>query len=170
MANSEAIAWYVEESRRLLEVQQLRAESLQTRAGQIAGFGALLLALIGGNAATILHEAQGGSKAVIAALLVCSAFFLAVSVAVAVIGVGRSQSYASVAADEIDRYLSDPFLNAPELWRVHVRSLRTLKRATEDAQERAHDALKSITVSLYAFLAGLAFAVSAVVILTVELI
>jgi uncharacterized membrane protein YhaH (DUF805 family) len=38
------------------------------------------------------------------------------------------------------------------------------------AQKRAHDALKSITVSLYAFLVGLAFAVSTVVILTVELI
>jgi hypothetical protein len=45
MPNSEAIAWYVEESQRLLEVQQRRAESLPTRAGQIAGFGAVLLAI-----------------------------------------------------------------------------------------------------------------------------
>jgi hypothetical protein len=170
VANSEAIAWYVEEGQRLLKEQQRRAESLQTRAGQIAGFGAVLLALTGGNAAAILHEARGGGKAVIAVMLICSALCLAISVAVAVIGVGRSQSYAAVSADEIGRYLSGPFLDAPELWRVHVRSLRTLKTATEDAQKRAHDALKSITVSLYAFLVGLAFAVSTVVILTVELI
>jgi protein subunit release factor B len=62
MPNSEAIAWYVEESQRLLEEQQRRAESLQTRAGQIAGFGAVLLALIGRNAATILHELHGVAR------------------------------------------------------------------------------------------------------------
>ena len=106
MANSEAIAWYVEESQRLLEDRQRRAESLQTRAGV---------------------------RTVIAA-----------------------------------SYLTDPFLDAPDLWRVHVRSLRSLKKATDDAQERGNDALKSITVSLYAFLAGLAFAVVAVALLTVE--
>jgi hypothetical protein len=38
MPDSEAIAWYVEERQRLLEDQQRRVESLQTRAAQIAGF------------------------------------------------------------------------------------------------------------------------------------
>ncbi len=36
MPNSEAIAWYAEEGRRLLEEQQRRAESLRTRGDQIA--------------------------------------------------------------------------------------------------------------------------------------
>lgn len=66
--------------------------------------------------------------------------------------------------------MTDSFLEAPELWRVQVRSLRTVNDAIEDAQKRRNDALKSITVSLYAFLAGLASAVLAVVVLTVELI
>ena len=43
--NPEAIAWYVEEAQRLLEDQQRRAESLRTRGGQIAGFGAAVLAV-----------------------------------------------------------------------------------------------------------------------------
>lgn len=48
--NPEAIAWYVEEAQRLLEDQQRWVESLRTRGGQIAGFGAAVLALIGSNA------------------------------------------------------------------------------------------------------------------------
>jgi preprotein translocase subunit SecG len=170
MANSEAIAWYVEEAQRLLEEQQRRAESLQTRAGQIAGFGAVLLALIGGNAAPILHDAHGGPKVVIAVTLIFAALFLAVSVGVAVRGVSPQGSRSSISADEIANYLTEPFLDAPELWRVQVRALRALEAAAEFAQKRADDALKSITVSLYAFLVGLGFAVVSVGVLIVELI
>jgi hypothetical protein len=170
MANSEAIAWYVEESQRLLEEQQRRAESCEGRAGQIAGFGAVLLALIGGNSAAILHECHGVGRICVAAMLIGSAVCLAVSVAVAVVGASRSQSYAAVSSEEIAKYLTDPFLDAPDLWRVHVRSIRVMGEATEDAQKRADSALKSITVSLYAFLVGLAFAVGVIAILTAELI
>lgn len=52
--NPDAIAWYVEEAQRLLEDQQRRAESLKTRGGQVSGFGAAVLALVGGNATAIL--------------------------------------------------------------------------------------------------------------------
>jgi hypothetical protein len=170
MANSEAIAWYVEEGRRLLEEQQRRAESCQARAGQIAGFGAVLLALIGGNSAAVLHETHGIGRACVAAMLIGAALCLAGSVAVAVVGASKSQSYAAVSAEEIAMYLTDPFLDAPDLWRVQVRSIRVLRKATEDAQKRADSALKSITISLYSFLGGLAFAVGVIAVLTVELI
>jgi predicted PurR-regulated permease PerM len=170
VANSEAIAWYVEESQRLLEDQQRRAESLRTRGGQIAGFGALFLALIGGNAARILHEAHGGARTMIAVALILAAICLAVSVAVAVVGVSRQGQSATVSADEIANYLTEPFLDAPDLWRIQIRSLRTLERATEFAQKGGDDALKSITVSAYSFLTGLGFAVVSVGILIMELI
>jgi predicted PurR-regulated permease PerM len=170
VANREAIAWYVEEAQRLLEEQQRRVESLSTRGGQIAGFGALFLALIGGNAAAILRAAHGGAGTVIAATLVAAALCLVLSVAMAVIGVNKQGQQTAVAADEVARYLTDPFLDAPELWRVQVRTLRTLERAIDSAQEKGDDALKSITVSLYALLSGLAFAVVSVGVLIGELI
>jgi predicted PurR-regulated permease PerM len=170
VANTEAIAWYVEEAQRLLEEQQRRAESLSTRGGQIAGFGALFLALIGGNAARILHQAHGSVSTVIAVALVAAALCLVVSVATAVIGVNRQGQQTSVSADEIAIYLTDQFLDAPELWRVQVRSLRTLEKATEFAQKNGDDALKSITISLYALLTGLGLAVVTVGILIGELI
>lgn len=137
----------MEESQCLLEDQQRRAESLQTRAGQIAGFGAVLLTLIGGNVATILRESHGVGRTEVAAMLIGAALCLAVSVAVAAMSVSRSQSYAAISADEIANYLTNPFLDAPELWRVHVRSIRALREAVEDAQKRENAALKSITFS-----------------------
>jgi uncharacterized protein with GYD domain len=169
MPNSEAIAWYVEEAQRLLEEQQRRAESLQTRAGQIAGFAALLLVFIGGNATTIIREAHN-DRTEVAAMLIAAALCLAVSVAVAITGASRSQSFTAISAHEIATYLTEPFLDAPKLWRVHIRSLRGLLKATEDAQRRADSAVKSITVSLYSLLAGLVFAVGSIAFLTVELI
>jgi hypothetical protein len=170
VANSEAIAWYVEEAQRLLEEQQRRVESLSTRGGQIAGFGALFLALIGGNAAEILHETHGPARTVIAVALVVAALCLVVSVAAAVVGVNRRGRGPSVSADEIAVYLTKQFLDEFELWQVQVRSLRTLRRATEVAQENGDDALKSITVSLYAFLCGLGLAIVSVGVLIGELI
>jgi hypothetical protein len=170
MANSEAIAWYVEESQRLLEEQQRRAESLRTRGGQIAGFGALFLALIGGNAARILSDSHGAGRLAVAVMLIAAALCLAVSIAVAVFGVNRPRSYVTISSDEIANYLTEPFLDVPELWRVHVRSLRTLEEATENAQKGGNDALKWITVSLYAFVGGLVFVVVSVGILIMELI
>jgi hypothetical protein len=170
MANREAIAWYVEEAQRLLEEQQRRAESLRTRGGQIAGFGALFLVLIGGNASRILHESHGSVRVAIAVMLINAALCLALSIATAVAGVSKHRTYVSLAAAEIAIYLTEPFLDAPELWRVHVRTLRSLERTIKIGQREANSAVKLITVSLYAFLVGLALAVLSVGTLIVELI
>jgi hypothetical protein len=168
--NAEAIAWYVEEAQRLLEDQQRRAESLRTRGGQVAGFGAVFLALIGGNAAKILETVDGYTGTATGLALLGASVCLAVSVVVAGVGVIKPQPFASISADEITNYLSDRFLSEPDLWRVHVRSLRALETATRNAQDGGNAAAKAINVSLYAFLAGLAFSVLAIGILIVELI
>jgi hypothetical protein len=168
--NVEAIAWYVEEAQRLLEDQQRRAESLRTRGSQVAGFGAVFLALIGGNASKILETVDGCAGTVTGLALLAAAICLAVSVVVAVVGVIKPQPFASISADEITNYLTDRFLSEPDLWRVHVRSLRALETATRNAQEGGNAAAKAINISLFAFLAGLAFSVLAVGILILELI
>lgn len=136
----------------------------------MAGFGAVFLALIGGNAVKILEAVDGCAGVLIGATLIAASLCLAASVAVAVVGVIKPQSFASISADEITNYLSDRFLSEPDLWRVHVRSLRGLEEATRDAQDGGNAAAKAINVSLYAFLAGLAFSVLAIGTLVVELI
>ena len=95
--NPAAIAWYLEEAQRLLEDQQRRAESLRTRGGEIAGFGAAVLALIGGNAATIVDAAEGAARVVIGVALLAAAICLAAAVVIAVWGVIRPRPFARLA-------------------------------------------------------------------------
>lgn len=168
--NPEAIAWYVEEAQRLLEDQQRRAESLRTRGGQIAGFGATVLALIGGNATKLLDALDGCAHILVGVALIAAAFCLAVAVAIAIWGVLRPRVFAAISAEEIVNYTSERFLAEPDLWRVHVRSLHALGDATASAQEAGNSAAKAIEWSLRTFLAGLAFSLLAIATLLVELL
>ena len=168
--NPDAIAWYVEEAQRLLEDQQRRAESLRTRGGQLAGFGAAVLALIGGNAATILSAATGSVRVVIALMLLLALISLAASVAVAIWGLMTPHPFASLAADEIKIYASERFLTEPELWRVHLRSLRALEGLTRQAQREGNAAATAIAISLHGFLLGLGFSLVLLGTLIFELI
>ena len=168
--NADAIAWYVEEAQRLLEDQQRRAESLKARGGQLAGFGAAVLALIGGSVATILDATEGSARVAIGLTLLLGVFFLAAAVAVAIWGVMRPWPLAALAADEIRIYASERFLEEPELWRVHVRSLRALEGLARETQRERNAAAAAIGISLYAFLAGLGFSLISLGTLIVELI
>lgn len=168
--NPAAIAWYVEEAQRLLEEQQRRAESLKTRGGQVAGFGAAVLALIGGNAATILGAAEGAVRGVIGLMLLLAVISLAVAVAVAIWGLLKPQPVAALAADEIRIYGSERFLAEPDLWRVHVRSLRALEGLARQAQREGDAAAAAIGISLHGFLIGLGFSLVSLGTLIFELI
>lgn len=154
--NPDAIAWYVQEAQRLLEEQQRRAESLKTRSGQIAGFGAAVLALIGGNVGTILGAVEGSARSVVGLALFAALVSLAVSVSFAVWAASKPTPFTILASDEIATYASDRFLTEPDLWRVHLRSLHTLEKATREAQGDGNAGAEAILISLYAFLLGLA--------------
>ena len=169
-ANPEAIAWYVEEAQRLLEDQQRRAESLRTRGGQLAGFRAAVLAVMGGNAAKILGPAEGLMRAVVGMSFLAAVICLTAAVAVAIWGVILPRPFATIAAEEITNYASDRFLTETDLWRVHVRSLRALEKAARATQEDGNTAAKTILRSLYVFLAGLGFSLISLGTLTLELI
>lgn len=168
--NPAAIAWYVEEAQRLLEEQQRRAESLRLRGGQLAGFSAAVLALIGGNAAPILEAAGGSARLIVGLALLAGVTFLAVAVAAAVWGVMKPQPFVALGAAEIAVYTSQRFINEPELWRVHLRSLHALEKATRKTQEDGDDATIAISTALYALLAGLGFSLIALGTLILELI
>jgi hypothetical protein len=168
--NPEAIVWYVEEAQRLLEDQQRRAESLRTRGGQVAGFGAAVLALIGGNANDLIGSLDGSVRIAVDTWLIAAAFCLAAAVAIAIWGALRPRVFAGISAEEILSYTSEPFLTEADLWRVHVRSLYAIYHATADAQQAGDLAARAVERSLRAFLAGLAFSLLAIATLLVELI
>ena len=79
------------------------------------------------------------------------------AVSVAVWGVSTPKPFVELAADEITVYASDRFLEEPDLWRVQLRSLHALERATRKAQDDGNSAAVAIRVSLCAFLGGLMF-------------
>src|SRR4051812_50084850 len=106
--NPAAIAWYVEQSQRLLEDQQRRAESLRTRGGQLAGFGAAVLAVVGSNARSFLKAADGCTEAVIAAGLLWAGTPLAISGAVAGLGAAKPRTLAPVPAGRGADYTTHP--------------------------------------------------------------
>lgn len=160
----------MEEAQRLLKEQQRRAESLRTRGGQIAGFGAAVLALIGGNAGTILGATEGTARALTASILLGAAVCLTASVVIAIWGLIKPQPFVAVAADEIAIFASDRFLGEPDLGRVHLRSLHSLEEATREAQENGNAAAKAILSSLYFFSGGLGFSLISLGTLTLGLI
>ena len=168
--NPEAIAWYVEEAQRLLEDQQRRAESLRTRGGQVAGFGAAVLALIGGNTISVLEALDGEVRVVVGGALGAAALCLAMAVAVAVWGALRPKVFAAISSEEVAVYTGERFLTEPNLWRVHIRVLHTLSKATIITQRAGDSAERAIEWSLRAFLAGLAFSLLAIATLLMELI
>lgn len=168
--NPEAIAWYVEEAQRLLEDQQRRAESLRTRGGQIAGFGAAVLALIGGNAAQLVGVLRGSARVFADVSLFLAVVCLGVSVAIAIWGALRPRAFAAISAEEATNFASRRFLSEADLWRVHVRSLHALDHATANAQDGGNSAARAVEKALWAFLAGLGFSLVAIATLLVELI
>jgi Rrf2 family transcriptional regulator, cysteine metabolism repressor len=168
--NPAAIAWYVQEAQRLLEDQQRRAESFKTRGGQVAGFSAAVLALIGGNAGAILGASEGPVRLAIGVALLAAIVCLATAVAIAVWGVIKSRPFIAINANEIANYTSERFLSEPELWRVHLRSLRALETATRQAEDEGSAAAEAIARALYAFLIGLGFSLISLGTLIAELI
>jgi hypothetical protein len=116
-------------------------------------------------------EAVGGTAHALAGLSLLGALLcLAISVSVSVWGVNTPRQFVATAADEIRNYTSQRFLEEPDVWRVHLRSLQALEQATRKAEEDGNAALVAISVSLRAFLGGLGFSLIALGTLIFELI
>lgn len=109
-------------------------------------------------------------RAVIGATLLAAVLCVATAVAIAIWGVVKPRPFAALAADEIKIYSSKRFLAEPDLWRVHVRSLRALEKSTREAQKDGNVAAGAIMISLHALLAGLGFSLISLGTLILELI
>lgn len=168
--NPTAIAWYVEEAQRLLEEQQRRAESLRVRGGQIAGFGAAVLVLIGGNVAELPVALDGFGGAIVGVAFCGASLLLTCAVAIAIWGSLRPKIFGSISAHEVAIYTSERLLDEPDLWRVHVRSLHALGDAMAEVRKAGDSAARAIEWSLRAFLFGLAFSSISITTLIAEVI
>lgn len=168
--NEKAVAWYVEQTERLLEDQQRRVESLRTRGGQLATFSGAVLALVGANASRMMEAIDGNAEVAVGIAILIGISLLTIAVVVALVWGFRPTMFTAISADEIGNYLTPRFIDEPDLWRVHVRTIRALKGATEVAQERGERAANALKLALYLFLGGLAATYLAIAILVLELL
>jgi hypothetical protein len=168
--NAEAIAWYVEQAEALLEHLRSRAQSLRSRAGQLGGFAAAVIALIGGNADRIIGDLSGVPRVVLGAALLVGMVLLVGSLLYAVIGAAyRPHLIAGISAQEIANYTTERFTHEPDLWRVHIRTIKGLLIAIASTTEVGDKAANALRVAVLLFLAGVLAVAVALVILFWEL-
>src|SRR5215469_6215391 len=102
--------------------------------------------------------------------LLAAVVCLAAVVAVAIWGMIKPRPFAGLAADEITNYTSRRFLGEPDLWRIQLRSLRSLEAAVRRTEEQGDAVADAISIAIYAFLGGLGFSLILLGTLILELI
>jgi hypothetical protein len=153
--NPEAIAWYVRRSEELPDHLRERVQSLHIRSGQLAGFSGAVLALAGANVGSILDSLHGVVRPCAGAFLLLGMLLLVVSLVTALRGTLSAALVADVSAEEVSNYTSERFTHEPDLWRVHIRTVRSLIAAIEATTVEGDEAARSVRNAEYSFLTGL---------------
>jgi hypothetical protein len=153
--NPEAIAWYVQRSEALLQRHRERIEAIRSRGGQLAGFSGAILALAGANAESVLKALHGPARTSAGALLLVGSLCLVTALVVALRGTLTSNLVQDMSVEEIANYTSDRFIDEPDLWRVHVRTIRGLWSLIDATTRLGDRAALRIARAEYLFLVGL---------------
>jgi hypothetical protein len=154
-ANPEAIAWYVKRSEDLLDDLRSRIRSLRTRGGQLAGFSGAVLALAGANVESILNALDGVARDCAGVLLLIGVLMLVASLVTALRGTPAPRFVSDLSAEEVANYAADRFIREPDLWRVHVRTIRSLLGEIEAITLESDHGARAVRKAEYLFLTGL---------------
>lgn len=121
----------------------------------MAGFAAAVIALIGGNADRIIGDLHGTPRIAAGATLLFGTLLLVGSLLYAVIGAAyRPHLIAGISAREIANYTTDRFTHEPDLWRVHIRTIKGLLPAIASTTEIGDKAANALRVAVLLFLGG----------------
>jgi hypothetical protein len=153
--NPEAIAWYVERSEALLGDLRELLQSLRVRGGQLAGFSGAVLAVAGANAEAILDALHGAARHCAGVSLLVGVLLLAGSLVTALRGILLPQLTFRGAAQEVANFTSRRFTDEPDLWRVHLRTIRGLLALIESTSQQADRAAVALRMAGRLFLVGL---------------
>jgi hypothetical protein len=167
-ANPEAIAWYVKRAEDLLDDLRERVQSLRTRGGQLAGFSGAVIALVGGNAESVLHALHGAARDFAGIALLIGALCLIAAFVTALRGTLLPQLVSDISAHEIANYTTERFTHEPDLWRVHIRTINGLLISISSTTRQGDKAAKSVRRAGRFFLVGLlAVGVALAILITV---
>jgi hypothetical protein len=153
--NPDAIAWYVKRSEDLLEDLRDRVRLLRIRGGQLVGFSGAVLALAGANVVSVLDGLHGVPRDCAGVLLLIGVLMLVASLVTALGGTPAPRFAADLSAEEVANYTADRFIREPELWRVHVRTIRGLLGEIEAITRESDQAARAVRKAEYLFLTGL---------------
>jgi hypothetical protein len=149
--NPEAIAWYLQKSEGLLSDLRARVQSLRARGGQLAGFSGAVLTLAGANADSVLGSLDGAARDVAGTSLLIGSALLIAALAAALRGTILPQLVSDISTREVANYTSERFANEPDLWRVHLRAIRSLLISIESTTRRVDDAARMVEKAEYFF-------------------
>jgi cytochrome c biogenesis factor len=154
-ANPEAIAWYLTRSEALLGDLREQVRSLRVRGGQIAGFSGAVLALAGANVASVLDDLHGAARDSAGIAFLAGVLLLVAALVTALRGTLVPELFSEISVKEVANFNSERFTNEPDLWRIHMRTIRGLVRLIELTTIQGDQAARAARRAEYLFLAGL---------------
>lgn len=154
-ANPEAIAWYLKRSEDLLDDHRERIVSLRSRGGQLAGFSGAVLALAGADADATLSTLHGAARGCAGIALLLGSLLLIAASVTALRGALLPRLVSALSTEEVANYATKRFVEEPDLWRVHLRSIRGLLRTIESATHLGDTAARAVRRAERFFFSGL---------------
>jgi hypothetical protein len=153
--NPEAVAWYVQRAENLLEDLRNRVQSLRSRGGQLAGFSGAVIALVGANAESMLDAVDHAARVAIGISLLVGTIMLIGAFVTALRGTLPMHLVSDISGNEVANYITARFTHEPDLWRVHIRTIRGLLESIETTTRQGDRTARAVMWAGRAFLAGL---------------
>lgn len=166
--NHDSVAWITSNALALLEDQQRRAESLQTRAAQIAGFAGATVALGAPIGLKALGRLDGCDQIITAGIYFGAVAALAMTIVLSVIFVLIPVSHYAIQASEIGHYINDERFVTQEPPEIQFRTLKGIHPAAERYEEVNATKALWLKISSILFLVGLLLTVAVAVTLAAE--
>jgi len=163
--NPEAIAWYLERAENLLDDLRDRVQTLRARGGQLAGFSGAVIALVGANAESMLDAVHHAARVAIGVSLLMGTILLIAAFVTALRGTLLTHLVSDISGNEVANYLTERFTHEPDLWRVHVRTIRGLMKAIDLTTRQGDKVARAVMSAGRLFLAGLSAVGAALAIL-----
>lgn len=166
--NPESVAWITSNSLTLLEDQQRRAESLQTRAAQIAGFAGATVALGAPLARQALGHLDGCDQIVAAAAYFAGTGSLSLTILLSVLFVLRPRRHYAIGASEIKKYTTDQRFVTQEPSEIQFRTIKAVYKAVNRYEVVNSTKATLLTATAILFLVGLLLTIAVALILAAD--
>lgn len=153
--DTDSVEWITTNASSAVEDQQRRAESLQTRAAQVAGFAGVTVALAGPLAKSALTSLHGHPECAAAVFFIGGSIGLALAIILSVFFVLRPIKHLALSADEIDLYVNDSRFVTSKPYEIQFRTLKGYAKTVRRYELNNARKATYLKLSAYLYLYGL---------------